>query len=115
MSKIYKSNKEIWKSGTFIYPLPAVMVSCGTMEKAAILAKKAAIRSIDSKNPHPQYAALEQELLELANKTGVGPQGLGGNTTAFGVNVEWYPTHIAGMPVAINVNCHAARHYSVEL
>ncbi|MDY5185399.1 fumarate hydratase [Helicobacter trogontum] len=87
----------------------------GTMEKAAILAKKAAIRSIDSKNPHPKYAALEEELLELANKTGVGPQGLGGNTTAFGVNIEWYPTHIAGMPVAINVNCHAARHYSVEL
>ncbi|CBG39371.1 fumarate hydratase [Helicobacter mustelae] len=82
----------------------------GTMEKAAILAKKAALRSIDSKNPNPQYAELEEELLELANKTGVGPQGLGGNTTAFGVNIEWYPTHIAGLPVAVNVNCHAARH-----
>ncbi|PAF50270.1 fumarate hydratase [Helicobacter sp. 13S00401-1] len=87
----------------------------GTMEKAAILAKKAAIRPIDSKNSHPKYAALEEELLELANKTGVGPQGLGGKVTAFGVNVEWYPTHIAMMPTAINVNCHAARHYSVTL
>lgn len=82
----------------------------GTMEKAAILAKQAAIRPIDSKNPHPLYAQLEEDLLLLANQTGVGPQGLGGNTTAFGVNIEWYPTHIAGLPVAININCHAARH-----
>ncbi|PAF45895.1 fumarate hydratase [Helicobacter sp. 11S02629-2] len=87
----------------------------GTMEKAAILAKKAAIRPIDSKNHDPRYAKLEEELKELANKTGVGPQGLGGKVTAFGVNVEWYPTHIAMMPTAINVNCHAARHYSVTL
>lgn len=82
----------------------------GTMEKAAILAKQAAIRPIDSKNFHPLYAQLEEELLLLANQTGIGPQGLGGNTTAFGVNIEWYPTHIAGLPVAININCHAARH-----
>ncbi len=82
----------------------------GTMEKAALLAKQAAIRPVDSKNPHPQYAKLEEELLEMANQTGVGPQGFGGNTTAFSVNVEWYPTHIAGLPVAININCHAARH-----
>ena len=82
----------------------------GTMEKAALLAKEAAIRPIDSKNPHPQYAKLEEELLEIANSTGVGPQGLGGDTTAFTINVEWFPTHIAGLPVAININCHAARH-----
>lgn len=82
----------------------------GTMEKAALLAKEAAIRPIDSKNPHPQYAKLEEELLEIANSTGVGPQGLGGDTTAFAINVEWFPTHIAGLPVAININCHAARH-----
>ena len=87
----------------------------GTMEKAAILAKQAAIRSIEVRNPHPKYAQLEAELLELANKSGVGPQGLGGNTTAFAVNVEWYPTHIAGLPVAINVNCHAARHAHAKL
>ncbi len=87
----------------------------GTMEKAALLAKFAAIRSVDSKNPHPKYAALEEELLDLANQTGVGPQGLGGKTTAFAVNIEWYPTHIAGLPVAINVNCHAARHAHIKL
>jgi fumarate hydratase subunit alpha len=87
----------------------------GTMEKAAILAKKAAVRSVDSYNEHPDYKNLEIELLELANKTGVGPQGLGGTTTAFKVNVEWFPTHIAGLPVAVNVNCHAARHADVTL
>lgn len=87
----------------------------GTMEKAAILAKTAAIRAVGSHNKDPRYAKLEDELLEIANKSGVGPQGLGGNTTAFAVNVEWYPTHIAGLPVAININCHAARHAHIEL
>ncbi|PZT47366.1 fumarate hydratase [Helicobacter valdiviensis] len=87
----------------------------GTMEKCAILAKKAAVRSVDSKNPNPKYAKLEEELLELANKTGVGPQGLGGVNTAVKVNVEVYATHIAGLPVCININCHAARHADGEL
>ena len=87
----------------------------GTMDKAALLAKEAAVRSVDSKNSDPRYAKLEDELLELACKTGVGPQGLGGDTTAVKVNVEWYPTHIAGLPVAININCHAARHADAEL
>ena len=87
----------------------------GTMEKAALLAKKAAVREVDSKNPDERYAKLEEELLEMANATGVGPQGLGGTTTAFKVNVEWYPTHIPGLPVAININCHAARHADIEL
>lgn len=87
----------------------------GTMDKAALLAKEAAVRSVDSKNSDPRYAKLENELLELACKTGVGPQGLGGDTTAVKVNVEWYPTHIAGLPVAININCHAARHADAEL
>ncbi|QPH85217.1 fumarate hydratase [Campylobacter concisus] len=87
----------------------------GTMDKAALLAKEAAVRSVDSKNSDPRYAKLEEELLELACKTGVGPQGLGGDTTAVKVNVEWYPTHIAGLPVAININCHAARHADAEL
>lgn len=87
----------------------------GTMEKAAMLAKEAAVREVGSKNHDERYAKLEDELLEIANNSGVGPQGLGGNTTAFAVNVEWYPTHIAGLPVAININCHAARHAEIEL
>ncbi|RAX54245.1 fumarate hydratase [Helicobacter sp. 16-1353] len=87
----------------------------GTMEKAAILAKIAAVREVGSHNSDPRYAKLEDELLEIANNSGVGPQGLGGNTTAFAINVEWYPTHIAGLPVAININCHAARHAHIEL
>ena len=87
----------------------------GTMDKAALMAKYAAARSADSKNPDPRYAKLEEELLELACKTGVGPQGLGGDTTAVKVNIEGYPTHIAGLPVAININCHAARHAEAEI
>ena len=87
----------------------------GTMEKAAMLAKEAAVREVGSHNKDERYAKLEDELLEIANASGVGPQGLGGNTTAFAVNVEWYPTHIAGLPVAININCHAARHADIEL
>ncbi|AQW85337.1 tartrate dehydratase/fumarate hydratase, alpha subunit [Campylobacter pinnipediorum subsp. caledonicus] len=87
----------------------------GTMDKAALLSKHAAVRSIDSKNSDERYAKLEEELLELARKTGVGPQGLGGDTTAVKVNIEWYPTHIAGLPVAININCHAARHADAEI
>ena len=87
----------------------------GTMEMAAICAKRAAARDIESRNIDPRYAALEQELLELINKTGIGPQGLGGRTTALKVNIEWYPTHIASLPVAVNINCHAARHAEIEL
>jgi len=87
----------------------------GTMEKATILAKKALLRSVNKRNEHPDYANLEAELLEMVNKTGVGPQGLGGITTALAVNVEYYPTHIAGLPVAVNINCHATRHAEVEL
>ena len=87
----------------------------GTMDKAALMAKYAAARDADSKNPDPRYAKLEEGLLELACKTGVGPQGLGGDTTAVKVNIEWYPTHIAGLPVAININCHAARHAEAEI
>ena len=87
----------------------------GTMDKAALMAKYAAARDADSKNPDPRYAKLEEELLERACKTGVGPQGLGGDTTAVKVNIEWYPTHIAGLPVAININCHAARHAEAEI
>jgi fumarate hydratase subunit alpha len=87
----------------------------GTMEKAALLAKKALIRPISKRNDHPQYAQLEQEMLTLVNQTGIGPQGLGGRITALAVNIEWYPTHIAGLPVAVNINCHATRHAQVQL
>ncbi|MDE6885560.1 MAG: fumarate hydratase [Helicobacteraceae bacterium] len=87
----------------------------GTIEQAALLAKKAAIREVGSHNSDERYAKLEDELLEIANNSGVGPQGLGGNMTAFAVNIEWFPTHIAGLPVAININCHAARHAQIEL
>lgn len=87
----------------------------GSMEKCAILAKKAAIREVESHNPHPKYAQLEDELLRVANDLGIGPQGLGGSVSVFGVNIEWYPTHIAGLPIAININCNAIRHKSILL
>ena len=99
-------------------PCPPIVVGVGiggTFEKAAYLAKKALLRPINQRNADPTYAKLEEELLELVNKTGVGPQGLGGVTTALGVNVEYYPTHIAGMPAAININCHATRHAEITL
>ena len=87
----------------------------GTMEMAAICAKRAAARDLESRNHDPRYAAFEEELLELINKTGIGPQGLGGLTTALKVHVEWAPTHIASLPVAVNINCHAARNAEVTL
>jgi fumarate hydratase subunit alpha len=99
-------------------PCPPIVIGMGiggTMEKAALLAKKALTRPINIHNANPAYAKLEQELLELVNKTGVGPQGLGGTVTALAVNIEYFPTHIAGMPVAINVNCHATRHAETEI
>lgn len=99
-------------------PCPPIVIGIGvggTFEKAAYLAKKALLRPIDQRNANPDYAKLEQELLELVNKTGVGPQGLGGTITALALNIEYFPTHIAGMPVAININCHATRHAEVEL
>ena len=87
----------------------------GTMEMAAICSKRAAARDIVSRSSDERYAALEEDLLTLINKTGIGPQGLGGLTTALKVNIEWYPTHIASLPVAVTINCHAARHAEVEL
>jgi fumarate hydratase subunit alpha len=99
-------------------PCPPIVVGVGiggTFEKAAYLAKKALLRPITEHNTDPVYAKLEEELLELVNKTGVGPQGLGGTLTALGVNVEYFPTHIAGMPAAVNINCHATRHAEITL
>ena len=99
-------------------PCPPIVVGVGiggTFERAAQLAKKATFRPIDTQNPDPRYAEMEQELLEQINMMGFGPAGLGGNTTALGVNIETSPTHIAGMPVAVNICCHAARHASTEI
>jgi fumarate hydratase subunit alpha len=99
-------------------PCPPMVVGVGiggTFEKCAYLAKKALTRPITSRNTDERYAKLEEELMDLVRKTGLGPQGLGGDVTALGVNVEFYPTHIAGMPVAVNINCHATRHAEVVL
>ena len=99
-------------------PCPPIVVGVGiggTFERCAQLAKKATFRNIDSENPDPRYAEFERELLEKINKMGFGPAGLGGTTTAIGVNIETSPTHIAGMPVAVNICCHAARHKTAEI
>ena len=87
----------------------------GTFDKAALLAKKALLRSTDVPNANPFYAQLEQELLKKINALGIGPQGLGGRTTALAVNIETMPTHIAGLPVAVNINCHVTRHQTEVL
>ncbi len=99
-------------------PCPPMVVGVGiggTFEKAAQLAKKATFRAVNTSNPDPRYAEMEEQLLEQINKMGFGPAGLGGTTTALGVNIETYPTHIAGMPVAVNICCHAARHKSATI
>lgn len=94
-------------------PCPPIVVGVGiggTFEKAALLAKEALLRSTDVPNPDPYYRALEEELLESINALGIGPQGFGGKTTALKVQIETYPTHIAGLPVAVNIGCHVTRH-----
>lgn len=99
-------------------PCPPVIVGVGvggTFEKCAYLAKKALLREIGSKNADPFYAQLEAELLEKVNKTGVGPQGLGGRVTALAVHIEAHPCHIASYPVSVNLNCHAARHKEIVI
>lgn len=99
-------------------PCPPIVVGVGiggTFERCAQLAKKATFRRIDTHNPDERYASLEDELLAEINKMGFGPAGLGGNTSALAVNIETSPTHIAGMPVAVNICCHAARHKSAEI
>lgn len=82
----------------------------GTFDKAALLAKKALLRDMNKRNQKPFYAELEHELLNEINALGIGPQGLGGKTTALSVAIEVLPTHIAGLPCAVNINCHSARH-----
>ena len=94
-------------------PCPPIVVGVGiggTFDKAALMAKQALLRNADSENANPFYADLEKELLEKINALGIGPQGFGGKTTALAVNIETCPTHIAGLPVAVNINCHVTRH-----
>ncbi len=99
-------------------PCPPLLVGVGmggTFDYAAVLAKKALTRSVSVRNADARYAALEEKMRVAINATGVGPQGFGGDTTALAVNIETYPTHIAGLPVAVNINCHVMRHAEVEL
>ena len=99
-------------------PCPPIVVGVGiggTFEQAAVMSKKATFRRADSENQDSRYSALEKELLCEINKMGIGPAGLGGKTSALCVNIEYAPTHIASIPVAVNICCHAARHKSVEL
>ncbi|MVB10339.1 L(+)-tartrate dehydratase subunit alpha [Caprobacter fermentans] len=99
-------------------PCPPMVLGVGIggdFEQCALLAKKALCRPVSQPNPDPFYAGLEQKMLERVNGLGIGPQGFGGKTTALAVAIEWYPTHIAGLPVAVNVGCHVTRHGSVTI
>jgi len=99
-------------------PCPPIVVGVGIggdLELVAILAKKALMRKMGERNPDPRYAKLEEELLEAINRTGIGPQGLGGINTAMDVRVEYYPTHIAELPLGINIDCHLHRHKEIVL
>lgn len=99
-------------------PCPPIVLGVGiggTFDGVALLAKKALMLPVDHQNEDPYYAAMEEELLAKINETGIGPQGFGGDTTALGINILTAPTHIAGLPVAVNVNCHVSRHKEVIL
>jgi len=99
-------------------PCPPTIVGVGiggTFEQAALLAKKALLRPLGSDNPDPELDRLEKEWLEEINRLGIGPQGLGGRITSLAVHVNMMPCHIASLPVAVNIQCHAARHKEVEL
>jgi fumarate hydratase subunit alpha len=99
-------------------PCPPIVVGVGiggTFEKVAWLAKKSLLRPVGDRHPDPYYAAMEEDLLERINKTGVGPMGLGGRITALDVHVEVFPCHIASLPAAVNIQCHAARHKEIVL
>jgi len=99
-------------------PCPPVVIGVGIggdFEKAALIAKKALLRPVGSPNPKLELASLEETLLKAVNRTGIGPEGLGGKVTAMAVHVESFPCHIASLPVAVNINCHAARHKTIVL
>jgi len=93
---------------------PTIVGVCvgGTTDQASVTAKKATLRKVGEHNPDPRYMDMEKQALEKINNLGIGPAGLGGNTTSLWVNIDYKPTHIAGMPVAVNICCHAARHAS---
>ena len=99
-------------------PCPPMVVGVGiggNFEKCALLAKEALFRTLGEHNPDPRYADAEKEILERVNRLGIGPQGLGGRTTALAVSIEFVPCHIACMPVAVNIQCHAHRHAEIEI
>ena len=99
-------------------PCPPIIVGVGiggTFERAALLAKKSLLRELGSSNPDPELAAMEQEMLQAVNDLGIGPQGLGGRITAMAVHVLMQPSHIASLPVAVNIQCHASRHKEAVL
>jgi fumarate hydratase subunit alpha len=99
-------------------PCPPVVIGVGIggdYEKAALISKKALLRPVGNPNPKLELASLEMELLKAVNRTGIGPEGLGGKVTALAVHVESFPCHIASLPVAVNINCHAARHKTIIL
>ena len=99
-------------------PCPPIVVGVGiggTFELCAMLAKRALLRGVDTYHPDPYYAEMEQTLLTRINALGIGAQGFGGKTTALGLQIETYPTHIAGMPVAVNISCHVTRHKEAVL
>ncbi|GBD94788.1 L(+)-tartrate dehydratase subunit alpha [bacterium BMS3Abin05] len=99
-------------------PCPPIVVGVGiggTYETAALIAKRALLRELGQFNPDPYYAEMEKELLRAINHLGIGPMGLGGRVTALGVFIETYPCHIASLPIAVNIQCHAARHKSVVI
>ncbi len=99
-------------------PCPPLVIGVGiggSFDYAAFLSKKALARDVSVKNPDVRYAELEEKMLEAVNALGIGPQGFGGKTTALAVNIEQYPTHIAGLPVAVNISCHVTRHATAEI
>ena len=99
-------------------PCPPIVVGVGiggTFERCALISKQALARELDDRNPDPNYAALEEKMLSRINALDIGPQGFGGDTTALAVKIEKYPTHIAGLPVAVNICCHVYRHEKVVL
>lgn len=99
-------------------PCPPMVLGVGVggdFEMCALLAKRALCRPLDQPNADPYYAEMERDALEAVNRLGIGPQGFGGRTTALGVAIEAYPTHIAGLPVAVNVGCHVTRHAAAVL
>ena len=99
-------------------PCPPIVIGVGIggdFEYSAVLSKKALVRNVSQKNPDEFYALMEEEILDKVNKTGIGPQGFSGDCTALACNIEVYPTHIAGLPVAVNIGCHVTRHEEIEI